>query len=61
MQLRHLGFKCRCLLSSTVRSTLPKSMSSICLYSNVPLKSDYFIYGEYLRLHVLLPEEGVRI
>ena len=62
MQLRHLRFKCRCpVVFDSLGRIAEGHVVNLSLFGCAIEVPDYFIYGEYLRLHVLLPDEGTRI
>ena len=62
MQLRHLRFKCRCPVVFDSQGHIAEGhVVNLSLFGCAIEVPDYFTYGEYLRLHVLLPDEGMRI
>lgn len=62
MQLRHLRFKCRCPVVLESQGHIAEGhVVNLSLFGCAIKAPDCFLYGEYLRLHVLLPDEGMRI
>ena len=62
MQLRHLRFKCRCPVVLESQGHIAEGhVVNLSLFGCAIEIQDCFLYGEYLRLHVLLPDEGMRI
>jgi hypothetical protein len=62
MQLRHLRFKCRCPVVLESHGYIAEGhVVNLSLFGCAIEVQDCFLYGEYLRLHMLLPDEGMRI
>ena len=62
MQLRHLRFKCRCPVVMESQGHIAEGhVINLSLFGCAIIAPDYLFYGEYLRLHVLLPDEGMRV
>lgn len=62
MQLRHLRFQCRCpVLLETNGRVVEGEVVNFSLLGCAIRTPRSFIPGEYVRLHVFLPDEGLRI
>ena len=62
MQLRHLRVKCRCPVVLESQGHIAEGhVVNLSLFGCAIAAQDCFLYGEYLRLHVFLPDEGMRI
>src|SRR5579885_925807 len=62
MQLRHLRFRCQCpVLFETNGRVTEGEVTNLSLFGCAIRTPRSFIPGDYVRLHVFLPDEGLRV